>query len=336
MKRFLLLFLLLFSFMLSGQDFYPSQKKFDKTRIQYQKFVWKFFTSQNFEVYYFGKNEALARNTIQILESEFPRITDILGYSPFNKIKLFVYPSHQDWIQSNTGISLDNAEEAKAENYAKFKVEIAFQNNTSEYKKELIREVTKVYVNDMLFGGSIKDALQNSLLLSVPEWFSEGIAAYVAEGDSPEMNQFMYQVVVNNRVRKPNLAQGKESIWLGHSIWAYLVKTYGKQPVSNILNLTRIIRNEQSSISSTIKKPFSKFLREWFEYYMNQSKQEEVNTVALNGLKNLTSVDMLNDQLLGDFKVSTDGKWLAYVLGESGKFQVNLMNLGNQDRKSVV
>ena len=85
--------------MLSGQDFYPSQKKFDKTRIQYQKFVWKFFTSQNFEVYYFGKNEALARNTIQILESEFPRITDILGYSPFNKIKLFVYPSHQDWIQ---------------------------------------------------------------------------------------------------------------------------------------------------------------------------------------------------------------------------------------------
>lgn len=335
MKRILLLFLLLFSFMLHGQDFYPSQKKFDKTRIQYQKFVWKFFTSQNFEVYYFGKNEALARSTIQILEAEFPRITDILGYSPFNKIKLFVYPSHQDWIQSNTGISLDNAEEAKAENFAKFKVEIAFQNNTSEYKKELVREVTKVYVNDMLFGGSIKDALQNSLLLSVPEWFSEGIAAYMAEGDSPEMNQFMYQVVVNNRVRKPNLAQGKESIWLGHSIWAYLVKTYGKQPVSNILNLTRIIRNEQSSISSTIKKPFSKFLREWFEYYLNQSKQEEVNTVALNGLKNLTSVDMLNDQILGDFKISPDGKWLAYVLGESGKFQVNLMNLSNQRSQSI-
>jgi hypothetical protein len=132
----------------------------------------------------------------------------------------------------------------------------------------------------MLFGGSIKDALQNSLLMSLPEWYLSGISAFIAEGDSPEMNQYMYQVVSSNKVRKPSMAKGQEAEWLGQSIWNYINKTYGRQPIGNILNLTRIIRNDQSSISSTLKKPFSKFLKEWFEFYLSEAKQYEVNTVA--------------------------------------------------------
>jgi hypothetical protein len=71
MQRVRILFLGVFCFLLGAslhaQEFYPSQRTWDKTRIQFQKFSWKYLSNQNFEVYYFGKNEILARTTLQIL-----------------------------------------------------------------------------------------------------------------------------------------------------------------------------------------------------------------------------------------------------------------------------
>jgi len=79
---------------LEAQDFFPSQRPEEKTRIQYQHFTWKYYASQNFEVYYIGKNEALALKTIQMLESDFSKITEILSYTPFQKRKfLFIPPN---------------------------------------------------------------------------------------------------------------------------------------------------------------------------------------------------------------------------------------------------
>jgi len=98
-KYILVLLLANFCTSLIAQDFYPSQRPFDKTRIQYQKFVWHFFSSQNFEVYYFGKNENLAKTTIQFAESDFQKITQLLSYTPFQKTKIFVYPSQSELLQ---------------------------------------------------------------------------------------------------------------------------------------------------------------------------------------------------------------------------------------------
>ena len=123
-KYILVLLLANFCSRLVAQDFYPSQRPFDKTRIQYQNFVWHFFSSQNFEVYYFGKNENLARTTIKFAESDFLKITQLLSYTPFQKTKIFVYPSQSELLQSNSGISLNNPDEVENENLSKFRFEI--------------------------------------------------------------------------------------------------------------------------------------------------------------------------------------------------------------------
>ncbi len=333
---FLIISLVIFLFERGvAQDFYPSQRPVEKTRIQYQKFVWKYFSSQNFEVYYFGRNEALAKNAIQMLESDFIKITDLLSYTPFQKTKIFVYPSQADLMQSNSGISLANLYDAKNENLSKFRIEIAFSEHIGTFRKNLIKEVAQVFVHDMLFGGSIKDVLQNSLLLNLPEWYISGISAYISDGDSPEMNQYMYQVVTSNKVRKPSLAKGKEAELLGHSIWNYIGKTYGKQPIGNILNLTRIIRNDQSSISSTLKKPFAKFLKEWFEFYLSEARQYNVNTTPMDGIQKLISREIMDGEILKDFKISADGNWMAYILDDLGKYRIYLMDVRTKKSNEI-
>lgn len=319
---------------LHAQEFYPSQRAWDKTRIQYQKFTWKFLANQNFEVYYFGKNEALARTTMQILDADFQRITNSLSYTPYQKTRVFVYPSGNELAQSNSGISYANAQEASEENRAKFSIEIAYQNQYQSYKLNLLKQVSQVYIHDILFGGSIKDVLQNSLLLSVPEWFTSGLSAYLAAGETAQMNQFMYQVVVANKVRKPVLARGIEAEFIGQSIWSYIAKTYGANQIGNIVNLTRIIRNEQSSISSTLRKPIAKFLKEWFEFYVSEAKQYEVNVQDVSK-KTLLTFDMTKGEQLRDVQMSPDGKWFVCLLDDSGRFRVLLKSLSGNVSKEV-
>ncbi len=334
--RFFLLgvFAWLFASSLHAQEFFPTQRVWDKTRIQYQKFSWKFFSNQNFEVYYFGKHEALARTTLQILDADFQRISTLLSYTPFQKTRVFVYPSGSELVQSNSGISYLDAQEAAEENRAKFRIEIAYHNDYQSYRNQLIRQLSHVYIHDILYGGSIKDALQNSILLSVPEWFTSGLAAYVTLGETAAMSQYMFQVVAANKVRKPVLARGLEAEYLGQSIWSYIAKTYGASQIGNIVNLTRVIRNEQSSISSTLRKPIAKFLKEWFEFYVSEAKQYEVNVKDVEK-KSLMTFEIGKGEQLRDFQLSPDGKLLAYVLDDAGRFRIMLKSLASSSAKEI-
>lgn len=300
-------------------------------RIQYQKFQWKYIGSSNFEIYYFDKNEALAKSALTYLEADFVRTTELLSYSPYQKVKIFLYPNHETWLQSNSGISLLNSTEVADGNLAKFRVEIAFKDNLVSFKQELTKQVIRVYLHDLLFGGSVKDVLQNSLLLNLPDWFIEGMAAYIATGDSPEMRRFTYQIISENKIRKLQLARGKEAELLGHSIWSYIAETYGKQSVGNILNLTRIIRSEQSSIASTIRKPFSKFLKEWYDYYLADAKSLEVSTSKIFP----SATFSLPADQISAFKASPDGLHEVFVSDESGRYQVYLHTLST-DKLQVI
>ncbi|WP_395616803.1 hypothetical protein [Aquirufa sp.] len=304
---------------LYGQD---SQWIPENHRIQYQNFQWNYISSSNFEVYYFDKNEALAKSTLTYLESDNGRITEILSYTPYQKVKIFVYPNHETWLQSNSGISLANSADVAEENLAKFRIEVAFKDNLVAFKQEITKQIVRVYLHDLLFGGSVRDVLQNSLLLNVSDWFVLGMSAYLASGDSPEMRRFTYQIISENKIRRLQVATGAEAELLGQSIWSYIANTYGKQAIGNILNLTRIIRSEQSSLSSTIRKPFSKFLKDWYEY-LNDAKNLEIATSKVFP----SSFYLPPSNQINSFQASPDGLFEAFVTDEFGRYKVYLHNV---------
>ncbi len=74
----------------------------------------------------------------------------------------------------------------------------------------------------------------------------------------------------------------------------------------HILNLTRIIRNEQSSITSTLGVSFNKFLKEWKNYYVLGDKPLDNNSIqtSLEPEKNITQINQKLDLKPGE--VDTD------------------------------
>ena len=143
---------------------------FGQNRIQFKKFDWKYLSSENFDVHFYGERRKVAEEALQYLESEFDRITDLIGFYPSQKTKVFLYNSVTDLQQSNIGLNHTRYSAGGETEFIKPYVEIAHPGNLDEFKEELIFKMSDLMVNEMMFGGSLKDMFQNSVLLNLPEW----------------------------------------------------------------------------------------------------------------------------------------------------------------------
>ncbi len=312
---------------------YVSNETFGKNRIQYRQFTWQIIRTTNFEIYYYQDGSQIANLTAQYAESEFDRITELLGYTPYNRIKIFLFNSPAERAQSNIGINTVGGFDSRETDLARSRIEIAFSGDQISFRRQLIRDVSMLFVYDMLYGGSLKDALQSSLLLSLPDWFMPGMAAYIADGYSVELDDYMRDISLRKSIKKPSSLTGLEAERVGQSIWNYIVLRYGKDNISNILNLTRIIRNEQSSIQSTLGVPYNRFLREWREYYtkMNGSFAETASATA-----NDYQINLPMGSELGALRLSKDNSMIAYSLFDDGKFEVNVVRTANHKKYTLL
>ena len=315
---------------------YPSLEQFGKNRIQYRTFDWKTVRTSNFEIYFYEDGEQMANLAAQYAESDFDRITELLGYTPYNRIKIFLYNSPQELAQSNIGVTTLGELTRRELDLSKSRVELAFSGDQIMFRKELLRSVTMLFVYDMLYGGSLKDALQSSLLLTLPDWFMPGMASYVAEGWSPELDDYMRDAAINNPNLRPSNLTGPDAERVGQSIWNYIGQKYGRDNISNILNLTRIIRNEQTSIQSTLGISYTKFLRDWREYYATQAApfagafKTNADDFRIKLSSSKTPVQ------LNSLKLSPDKAFLAYTTARDGKYNVEVVNTATQKRYSLL
>jgi hypothetical protein len=309
-----------------------SEETYGKSRIQYRYFEWKYYSTPHFDIYYYYGGQKLAKHLAQTIEEDFLRITDIMGYAPYNKTKIFLFNSNIDYNQSNVGLNEAQFDISGQTNFLKTHIEVAFSGSYQEFREETIYKISKLFVKDMLFGGGlVSEVFQSNSLFTVPEWFISGVSAYIAYGWSAEMDDFVRNFLVNNRARNIDKLEGKEAELAGQSIWNFISEKYGRINISNTLNLTRIIRNEEKSITNTLGIPMQAFLNEYRYFYidnfteMDTEKPSKKNQLSKPWKKGLNYKS----------KISPNGEFLAYSINNKGRFKVKLREISSGKEKTI-
>ncbi len=297
-----------------------TREVFGKNRMQYLDFDWKYYSSVNFDVYYYGKGGKTARKATEYLEEEFERITDIVGYSPYFKAKIFIYNSVAEMQQSNAGVNKASHRVGGQTDFVKTYVEVANPGSTIGLKEELVIGLSGLILKDMLFGGSLSDMWQNTYLMSLPDWFVKGAIAYLAKGWDVDMDDRVRNLMSNGAVNKLNKLSPSEAVFAGQSMWNFLVQKYGKNNVNQILNLVRMLRSEEKSISFTLGVPFKQIVLEWQEYYTNMSHQVAKNYIAPEVSNSILSLKP--EEHISSISLSPDATLLAYAINKNSKYQV--------------
>jgi Tol biopolymer transport system component len=308
---------------------------FGKNRIQYRQFKWQYLSSENFDVYYYDARKVVAQNALEYLEAEFDRITDLIGYPPYFKTKVFLYNSLADLRQSNVGLNRTVYTVNGETEFIKPYVEVANVGTAQEFKEELLFQISDLMVNEMMFGGSLKDIFQSSILMNLPDWFVDGASLYVAKGWSAEMDDYIRQHMRTKKPKKISRLGGREAALAGQSVWNFIAEKYGKSSVGNILNYTRITRNEEKSVLITLGVTFKQLMAEWYKYYSEMDARIAESYVLPSDSTHFTGHHN-KTTLYTTVKISQDGRYIAYAENDRGRYIVKVRDLNSGREKTII
>ena len=311
----------------------PGRDVFGKSRIQYKNFDWKLYSTQNFNIYHYSGGKEAALNAAEYAERELKRITSLIGYYPYSKITLILYNSPTELRQSNIGLDTEQYETGGETLFMKNKIELAYEGSQTEFKRDLSYALTELLLNDMMYGGSLKEALQSSYLLRLPEWFISGVAAYTAEGWSIRMDNYMRDMLLDEKqntqaffTRSPQLT--------GQSIWNYIAERYGYTAIQNILNLTRITRDVDIGITSSLNIPYKRFLQDWKNYYVQINTSSNNQLVAVPESAKLFTRNK-QEHRYSETTLNPAGTSLAYAEMDNGSFKIIVRDVRTGKSKVV-
>lgn len=326
-----LLFFLFISFTSVAQ---MSQDQFGKNRIQYKKFEWKLISTENFDIYYYFEGESLAPIAATHVESVYRKLESGLGYSNYNKTKVLIYNSISDLQQSNIGLQ-SSSSVGGSTNLVKPTVEVAFTGDLMTFREELTEGIARTWIKVILFGGSFKEVLQSSYFLSLPDWYVSGASEYIAKGWSREMDNYIRDLAINNKLRNPSSYSGQEAVWIGQSVWQFISDRYGQDMFTNILQITRIYRSDRASIEAATGNYFKNFIADWKMYYLEKSADLDGAVLFDTTYKSLNGSNLKNRDLTTP-AISKDGKQIAYSANYNGRYGVFLVNRDNKNKKKKI
>jgi hypothetical protein len=312
-----------------------SQVLFGQNRIQYKNFDWKLIATPNFDVYYYEGGKELAQAAAYYAESEFDRITNIIGYSPYTKTKLIVYNSIPDFQQTNIGVPYERYVIGGQTSFIKSRAMVAFNGTHAQFKKDISFRLAYNLTYEMIYGNSLKDIIQSSYFLSLPEWYISGVASHIAYGWSIEMDDFIRDAITHQKFKKPGNLIGRDAAMAGHSIWNYIAERYGTGVISTVLNFTRISRNIEISVSNSISSPYDIFIKSWLEYYKDMLMSSQEFFAEFNEEHQFVK-NRNTDVLYSHMKISPNGDKTAYAFNKNSKYRIAIRDNNSKKKKTVV
>jgi len=155
------------------------------------------------------------------------------------------------------------------------KVFVFFNGNHRDYELQISKGIAGIYLNQILYGGSISSTVKNSILLSFPKWFTEGFVSFMAEDWSTELDNKVRDGFLSGRFNKFKRLSHEEQIVAGHSIWKYIEEKYGRRALSDVLFMAKINRSIESGFIYVLGVSYNGLLKDWRNWYTGRYYAEK-------------------------------------------------------------
>src|SRR6476660_8870045 len=126
--------------------------EFEKNRVQYQKFKWKYYQTENFNTYFSQDGLGLGKYVAQIAEDQLPGIEEFVEYGLQRRTNIIVYNNFDEMQQSNVGLGLDWQNTGGITKLVNNKMLVYFDGNHDNLKRQIRQGIARVLVENILFG----------------------------------------------------------------------------------------------------------------------------------------------------------------------------------------
>lgn len=306
---------------------------FGKNRVQYDYFEWKYFRYNQYETYYYTGGKELAIYTAKVARKHIKDQEAFFEYDLRDKIQFIVYNKQSHFKQSNVGLSLENGEIGGITNIMGSKVYIYFNGDHDDFNRQIKEGIAQVMINQQVFGANWRQVLKNTSLFSIPEWYSKGLTSYMSDNWNPEIENSVRDGITSGKYKKFNRLSENDAIVAGHSLWAYIVDTYGESVVPNILYMTRVTQSINKGFLYVLGVSMKTLTKEWEIYYEKEYK--ELIEIESEDYKQKQLFKIKKKRDYSEFKMSPDGNNFAYVTNQLGQYKIYIYYKDNDKKYKI-
>src|SRR5438045_8580996 len=211
--------------------------EFGKNRVQYQKFNWKFYQTENFNTYFSQDGLALGKYVAQVAEEQLSSIEEFVEYGLQRRANIVVYNNFDEFQQRNIGLGIDWQNTGGVTKLVNKKMIVYFDGNHDSLRLHIREGLARVLGENILFGEDLGEFAANQALLDLPKWLTDGYIEYAAERWSPALDDDLRGTMLAGEFtnfyqfafKKPDLA--------GHASGKYIPDKYGKSKTTYLLYL---------------------------------------------------------------------------------------------------
>jgi hypothetical protein len=244
--------------------------EFGKNRVQYQKFQWRYYQTDNFNTYFSQDGLELGKWVAQVAEKELPQLEEFIEYGLQRRANLVVYNTFDEMQQSNIGLGIDWQNTGGVTRLVNNKAMLYFNGNHENLRLQVRQTIAGILMANVLFGDDLGEFAANQTLLDLPKWLTDGYIQYAAQEWSTELDDQLKNALLGGSYRnfyqfafqKPQLA--------GHAFWYYIGNKYGRSRTTYLLYLSRVYRNLNSATNRIAKKKFKDVLQDFMTEMSNQ------------------------------------------------------------------
>ena len=237
--------------------------EFGKNRLQYQKFQWKYYQTENFNTYFSQDGLELGKYVAQVAEQELPQLEEFIEYGMQRRTNIAVYNSFDEMQQSNIGLGIDWQNTGGVTRLVNNKMLIFFDGNHQNLRKQIRQGIAGVLVANVLFGDDLGEFAANQTLLDLPKWLTDGYIAYAAEEWNTYNDDQLKNALLSGDYKNFYQFAFDKPLLAGHAFWYYIGNKYGKTKTTYLLYLARIYRNLNSATQKIAKKKFKDVLKDF-------------------------------------------------------------------------
>ncbi len=300
--------------------------EFGKNRVQYQKFKWKYYQTENFNSYFSQDGLGLGKYVAQVAELELPSIEEFVEYGLQRRINIVVYNNYDEMQQSNIGLGIDWQNTGGVTKLVNNKMIVYFDGNHDNLRRQIRQGLAKILVDNVLFGDDLGEFAANQALLDLPKWLTDGYIAYAAENWSTSLDDDLRSVMLNSSYNNFYQFAFEKPLLAGHAFWKYIADKYGKSKTTYFLYLARIYRNLNNASQKIAKKKFKLILQD----FMTEVPQQYFKD--LRGRRNSPKGQLSVSEEIGKkdfirFNANPLPRSFTYAVVEfkQGRYQVVLM-----------
>ena len=240
--------------------------EFGKNRIQYKKFIWKFYQSPNFNSYFNQGGLELGKFVAQVAEDELRSVETAVEYALQRRINIVIYNNYNDMKASNIGLGSEWMNAGGTTKFVNNKVVVYFNGNHYELKRQVREGIARVLMDNQLFGDDIGEFASNQALLDLPAWLTDGFVSYIGEEWSTAWDDELKSAILSGRYNNFYQFAFEKPTLAGHSFWNYISVKYKKENVAYFLYLARIYKSLNSASQRITKKKFKEVLADFMTY----------------------------------------------------------------------